>query len=482
MKENEPLINKSEEYDPSNNDEEIHINPCYIIYLLLVTITLQMFFIIPFGHVSRLVVSEPLYAFQDNILDKVPNITSTGITVYRNNAEIFNYDCIYHFYDQVEKPIVEEPFLDGFAMNVYPPSVYAPIAVRYCEKLNIYHLKNAYVKHVFVIILSNGDSLTIITRKRNWKPPYIINGTTIEPRYGFKNLFFVPMQFPQFFSHWLTDVLPAIVLMPSWFWDLNPTIVTVFNRDYVNYSLNHVGLGHVDFIQTTNYVYGENVFVAHGNELWNAMGLYAAKVIKQKYRAYHGLDKIEPVNYRFINKNNNNRRFTNLNEIIELANAITGKNWSLITTQYTERDAYAREFASCLVLVVPCGSLAFNSIYMRDGTGIVSLCAKRIDNPQNQFCYYINIWNIGIMHPYMKFKGQAAPANVFLTLQVIDIMMYTVEHQHFPPDMDMFQAMYIDDAKKYYYEYGDHKFIHADHITKQRLKDYFQRKNQTLSL
>ena len=269
-----------------------------------------------------------------------------------------------------------------------------------------------------------------------------------------------------------------IILMPSWFWELNPTILAVSINDYVRYSLELVGLGHINVINTYDYVYGENVFVAHGNELWNSMGPHVSKVIKRKYRAAIGLDKIEPVNYRFINKDNNNRRFTNLNEIIQLAIQKTGKNWSLITTKYTDRVAYAREYASCLVVVTSCGSLAYNCIFMRDGTGLVSLCTGQIDCPQFAFCYYTNIWNIGVMHPSMRLFEHSLPANIDLTLDSIEKMIYIVSHQHFPPDLDMFQPLCIDDAKKAYFQYGDQKFLDSEAIGNRRRREFINRQKQ----
>ena len=446
------------------------------ILLLFILLVFQYFFIFPFGSYGVLEVSEPLYAFTDNRIESPPIGNRSGVTVRRYEADIYKYDCIYHFHDQ-EKTIVNETVIQGFEPHKNHHYVYAPIASRYCEKLHIYHLKNAYVKHKAFVILSNGDYFKIFPNDWRWKPGNPGTGE-IRTKHGYRVLFFVPIAFPRFFSHWITDGLAGIVLMPSWFWDLNPTILAVSINEYVRYSLELVGLGHIDVINTQDYVYGDDVFMVHGNELWNSMGPHVSKVIKQKYRAAIGLDKIEPVNYRFANKDNNNRRFTNLNEIIELANQRTGKNWSLITTNYREREAYAKEYASCLIVVTPCGSLAFNCIFMRDGTGIVSLCTGQIDSPQFAFCYYVNIWNIGVMHPYMRLNNHAAGANVDLTLDSIDKMIYTVANHHFPPGLDMFQPMCIDDAKKAYFEYGDQKFLDSQGYGNNRRREFVNRKRK----
>ena len=444
---------------------------CYIFYLLLTLFFPRLYYLSKFDSFIYLKVSPPLYAFEKNRIESPPIGFSNGKTVMRCEAEIYKYDCIYHFYDQV-KTVVAEPLIVGLDKPIYY-DIFAPIASRYCEKLNIYHFKNAYVKHKTLIILSNGDYFKIFHNNWRWYPGSPEKGKIIT-KYGYRVLFFIPVVYPQFYSHWITDGLAGIVLMPSWFWDINPTILTVVNSEYVHYSLELVGLGHVNVVNTDNYVYGDDVFVAHANELWNCMGVYAAKLIKQKYRAAFGLDKIEPVNYRFIGKDNNNRRFTNLNEIIELANIRTGKNWSLIT-KFTERVSFAREFASCLVLVISAGSQPYNCIYMRDGTGIVSLCNGHIDSPQFTYCYNINIWNIGVVHLDMKLTNHSMPANVNLTLDTIEKMIYTVAHQHYPPGIDMFQPFCISDAKKVYFEYGDQKFLGSDEIGKQRLIDFLNR-------
>ena len=422
----------------------------------------------------KIEVDLPMYSFTENRIDSPPKGFCNGIAVKRCDAKIYKYDCVYHFFDQV-KTVVKEPLLTGINPRRSYHYIFSPAASRYCEKLNIYHLKNAYVQHKITVVLSTGEYLKLCAGNRNFNQD-VRNGTIIKPKYGYRVLFFVPIIFPKFFSHWITDGLSAIVLMPRWFWDLNPTILCVSVTNYVRYSLELMGLGHIDVIDTQNFVYGDDVFFVHANELWNCMGLYAAKVIKQKYREALGLDKIEPVNYRFIGKDNDNRRFTNLDELIELANKRTGKNWALITTKFAEREAYAREFASCLVLVISAGSQPYNCIFMKDGTGIVSLCCGQIDSPQFTYCFNINIWNIGVIHPEMRLVNHALPANVNLTLDTIDKMIYTVEHQHYPPDIDLFQPFWMEDSKKAYFEHGDLKFIGTQGFGDRRREAFARRK------
>ena len=53
------------------------------------------------------------------------------------------------------------------------------------------------------------------------------------------------------------------MLMPRWFWDLNPTILCVLDSDFIKYSMDLVGLGHINIINTESFVYGEDVYVVH---------------------------------------------------------------------------------------------------------------------------------------------------------------------------------------------------------------------------
>ena len=264
------------------------------------------------------------------------------------------------------------------------------------------------------------------------------------------------------------------MLMPRWFWDLNPTILCVLDSDFIKYSMDLVGLGHINIINTESFVYGEDVYVVHSNEFWNCMGLHEAKIIKRKFREKLGLNKIQPAKYHFRNKESGARHFTNFDEIIELANKRTSKEWTLLTTPYTERDKFAKEFAASLIVVISCGSLGFNCIYMRDGTGLVSVSADQVDAPQFTFCYYTNIWNIGVLNHNMAHYGGPGRANVEKVLENIDRMIYTVENQRYPSGIDLFQPMSINDSKKMYHEFGEHKFIGPETIGNKRLSEYFQ--------
>ena len=326
INENEKIIN--------NIDAIIPFYSLFSIYLFLSVLSFYQFncnnVIIEFAEL------ELLFAYTNNELDDLPTIISTGKYIRRYEADIYRYDCLYYFYDNTKKHIIEESLLDGFKPDLYLRYMYAPIIMRYCEKLNIYHLKNVFIKPNMYIVLSNGDNLMLFTSNGIWENPKI-QPETITPQYGYNILFYVPIVYNTIFSHWIIDGLSWIILMPSWFWDLKPTILSVVNTQLVEFTMNLIGLGNINVINTGQYVYGKDVYLVHANELWNCMGAHSSKILKKKFRESLGLNKIKPTKYNFISKEKGNRYFTNLNEIIELANKKTNKHWTLITTSYTER-------------------------------------------------------------------------------------------------------------------------------------------------
>ena len=91
---------------------------CYIFYLLLTLFFPRLYYLSKFDSFIYLKASPPLYAFEKNRIESPPIGFSNGKTVMRCEAEIYKYDCIYHFYDQV-KTVVAEPLIVGLDKPIY---------------------------------------------------------------------------------------------------------------------------------------------------------------------------------------------------------------------------------------------------------------------------------------------------------------------------------------------------------------------------
>ena len=256
------------------------------------------------------------------------------------------------------------------------------------------------------------------------------------------------------FGHWINDGLTAIVSLPQWVWDLDPVLVSKVERGMILEHMKAVGLGHIQVIFPGNYVYGEHVFLCKGGECYNSFGLHSYPEIRKRFQQYYELDKVKPVNYFFVNKEKGIRHFPNYPEIIEAARLATNINWVEKSINYRDRRETAITYASCKILVIPCGSLTFNAIFLHNRTGIVSLMGDNVDYPQLKLTTPLNIWVIGIIHKNISHRGGHGNGDLERIVINLKRMIYTIENQRFPP-VDYFHPYNLDLAWQIYFQHGD---------------------------
>ena len=404
---------------------------------------------------------EPFYTPKDNKLISSPNhFTCNGKPVHRCEVDIVYYECCYYFLENEPYNPVDQPLVDVNLTVENLTTTLCPISSIYCEKLNLYYLKNAYVRHPLDIVLSNGDYFMLYVQQTRWdfmKP----TKQYVYASRGYRCVLFAPSIFWYGYGHWFSDVLAGLILLPQWVWDMNPVFPIVADYDLVKFTLTLIGHGDVDIVYSLGYVYAENLFLISGYEEWHAFGMHSYYVLKQKFHDYLKLNEIKPVNYYFRNKKPGRRHFINLEDIMNLTRQKTGLDWKMFSMSFRQRVEFAKELATIKIIVMPAGSICFNTIYMHDGTGLVTLLADSIDFPQFMFCHCVHVWNIAILHEHMGHSDEngSGYGNAERIVENIKRMIYTVEHQHYPPDHNLFYASNITEAKNAFYQYKENEYI-----------------------
>ena len=441
--------------------EALFILPCYIYLCIgLIQIELNCY--------------EPFFVPKENKIIETHQHFCTGEGVHRCSINFSRYECSYYFYDKEPIIPIDFPIVDVNLTNVtHLKTVFCAIAPLYCEKMNLYYVKQSYVKQVVDVVLNDGKYFMLYSED----PKYEIMKPTKQSIYATKcynYALFVPNIFWYGFGHWFTDVLSGLMLLPEWVWDLKPVFVIACDINLVKFTLTCIGHGDIETVNSRNYIYAENLFVFTGNEEWHTFGMHSCYLLKQKFHDSLKLNEIEPVHYYYRNKSPGWRHFINLNEIMNLAREQTGLDWKLFSMPYNDRVNFAKEFATIKILVIPCGSIAFNTIYLHDGTGLVTLFADSIDYPQIVFCYFLRIWNIGVVHEQMGHNGKAGYGSVERILESIKRMIYTVEHQHYPANHSLFVALNINDAKQVFSLYNENHLFDYNISVDERYQIYRQ--------
>ena len=343
----------------------------------------------------------------------------------------------------------------------YPNTpIKCPIASMLREKSFIYYIQNVYVSYKPVRIITNDNKYYELLWTTQIKERFKVTKAVC----GYKYLVFPASRWPDNYGHWLNEGLSALIYLPQSILDLNPVILTGFNKQIAKEHLKIFNIQYLDIINTkSNFVFGEHVFIVKGYEDCQAFGLRTFPLIRKRFWEYFNLTDTIPTNYNFINKKPSSKRyFTNMDEMIKLARSETGLDWRLVQPNITDINQTARLYCLSKVIVLPCGAIAFNCIFMKEGTGMVQLNSNRIDFPSIRPTYLLNIWEANVIHNNIKhYQNKGGSGDPVSVVKCIKLVLYAVTYQRWPSH-DLFILYDFELITKTYRSNISHPFSFID--------------------
>ena len=376
------------------------------------------------------------------------------------DADVEGFESYYYFYDDWKDKTISPPIAE-LDHNRLPRIAHSSFTQIYRERPRFFYLRNSVIEPStgshFSIFLENGSLLNVKAQPRYFPQPKTGEENT---SYAFRYVVTVPYYWPGQYGHTLIDGMGGFMHIPNWVWALNPVIVAAKGGGFLKDHFDAIGLGHLQILITTKLVFAEYMFICCDGLDWCGFGSWTISALKKKFDEYYGTNKVTPTNYIFINKEpRKGRYFTNYPEVVSLARNVTGLDWKIIKPAYNPRKQWARTMASIRILVIPAGTISMNSIFMRDGTGIVNLWGNALDYPNAVVCHASHIWTIAVMHMHVKHVMGKGPADPERVINNIKRMLYTVEHQKYPPH-NLFQFYDVELAKEFISTIGD-QFIYT---------------------
>ena len=422
----------------------------FISYIVFLPMFL-FFFCLTFKEGFFLLLTTVFYEKQEEL--PTHSMVTSGILVHRDQAKLDGFET-WFFFASPEERVVKEPLV---WLNQKPSVVYTPYTSCYREKVEYYYITNSYFRpnklRRWDIYLENGDYLNLVRNPLYGEPKP--SKETLTSKYAFRFVATIPFFWPVNWGHCVIDGITGVVNMPEWIWELNPVFVVGANGDLMREFFKAFSLEHIQVIESVDLIYGEHIFLCKESYPWNGFGIKSIGLVKKKFFEYYHLERIQPQNYYFLNKEPGKRHFDNLPELISKSCEVTGLDWKEIDMpNFNDRDATVKLFASIKILVCPAGSLAFNSIYMHDETGMLSLMANELDLPQFKVLYGANVWCIAIIHSSMAHLGGSGNANIDECVECLTKLVYTVKNRHYPPN-HLYKGLNFEYAKKLYFENGD---------------------------
>ena len=210
-------------------------------------------------------------------------------------------------------------------------------------------------------------------------------------------------------GHLIHDFLCCLMFVPEEILQLHPvTFVPFSGRASAMLWMNFLGLD--EYITLIDLNGDENIFVwnlytFNGYEYVHGYTIGGMPKLRELIRKRVDIGRIKPTKFAIVNRPKElGRRFENIEELKEtLTNSTTideGCQWEIIDglPGNTNITKIAFLWATFKVLVAPCGSMIYNSIFMHNKTGMCLLFTKTIDDPNLHLAIASNIFLIGVVH------------------------------------------------------------------------------------
>ena len=339
------------------------------------------------------------------------------------------------------------PYQEGF---VYPENLdlnrlpYVYLGKRYRNYIQRVPIDAFFFEHVDVFEIPHGyigkgdlvgtESYLIDTYDYDFDRKGIIKNEQENFEYiGYEYVLAPLYRFTNHFGHWICDAVGPLTFVPEWVWDLDPVVVVANTApDLAREYINVLGHPNAKIISSNQYiVYAEHLFVAHGRGVVNPCGAHSLNVLRGKLADYYGLHDIKPTNYGYFNKEHT-RRFTNMESIVESLSKLKNIQFTKYEINEPDRKTFARAVASLRLLLTPCGSIAYNIVFMKPGTGLLTLNGNAIDGPNLKVAPELNIWHVEVIHMNMDHFGAPGEGNIQRITYSFEVIWYALENQKWP--------------------------------------------------
>lgn len=293
-----------------------------------------------------------------------------------------------------------------------------------------------YITHSMVYVTLFKDVFVskgqISDEKRSFKTTYQDHGGhTMMQTTGelFELVYYI--QYFNMYGHNIHDFLCAMMLVPQdlvsrGFMVNSPPMYREITQEILNF------LGYkVTFVDLSQQIYVHSLWLinsleyAHG---YTAGGLdRLRKLIKTKVN----FNKIKPTRFVINDRpKGSGRNFDDVNKLYEAISSGTkideGCKWEIADSQFSSSvETIVKFWQSLKVLVAPCGSGIYNSIFMHEKCGMCLMFTTQVDEPNLQLCANLRFFLIGVIHPKTPHKGPDVypvdvPAMVKYTQRVVD--------------------------------------------------------------
>lgn len=368
-----------------------------------------------------------------------------GVKIFKNEYTVEFQQITRTYYDEYTKIKIHMNYSNwytntyiNFEENKLRDIVPYPEGCICTTSFRLYNFTDAFVR---------GDRIAIETQGFNF-----YRGPSFNMTFKVANnirLAITANKFWNTFGHNLHDTLASILAYPKEILDQNPIIFHDWEDGPLIEHLNALGLSNLKpyphRLHGNQFVRCDRLYcVIPDNEAHEFTG-FSLPLMRKLFRETLKLNEIQPINYCLLNrKPNEHRHFTNFGELkSKLSVKHPDINWQMFELHKNFIDR-AKEFASIKFLVSSCGSIVYNSLFMKERSAFVVLYGHLVDLPNNALCCKLGMYCIGIQHKNISHYDGKGPMYIDKVLNSVDKLIEAQKIGDYP-DMS---GYYIFDVKQ----------------------------------
>lgn len=302
------------------------------------------------------------------------------------------------------------------------------------ENTTLYKIKDSYFSSNGIL---NGDNFYLAQR---YYRPIKFTNFTCNCRFTYKKVV-LAFSYHLEFGHFLSDMICSLIQYPKEIIK-GAQIFIPFSEKPAKMYCKVLGFD-TDKIHelSSDWLYSEKIFVLHPEEGINAMSVVGFAKLREIFARNLNLDPIRPKDHVFLNRIKGIwGRINNIEELIFVAKEMYPK---ILWKQLDDMIVYnvskvAKALAATKVLVTTAGSMCFNSVFMKSGTGIYSCGTAMIDFPALMSAFVGDIWMVYQTMPIKHGLIDYVPFNPDAFGYTLAFLMTAVEKGKWPENSNDF--------------------------------------------
>lgn len=254
-----------------------------------------------------------------------------------------------------------------------------------------------------------------------------------KPCVNYSTVVVIPNNCHSYFGHYITDALCLMTYIPNWVLSQEPVICFGHPKGDAWQDLAKAALPvnyrHLQFHNLKNGVHADKMYAIIQSSIIHTCSVHDIAI---KFKEYFNITNVIPDNIGYYNKKKGyGRHFYNMGDLIRVLERKYGK-FIKLEINVPDHLQFYKTISTLKILVCPCGSASFNSMFMAKGTGLLTIAGQLIDQPGSKIVLELSLWSVTVIHRKIPHK-KAGVLDVSRCSAAFDYLLEAINIGKWPP-------------------------------------------------